>query len=408
MKILIINSRMFLSAGPEKYLFGLKEILEKKGHEIIFFSVKNSKNIKTSYDSYYADPIGGKDKVYYKDYKKDPKTIIQMLGRQFYSFHVKKKLKELIQKTKPDVAYLLHHYNKLSPSVIDACREEGLKVVMRLSDFFYLCPEGHLFREGKVCSECMDHSLLRSVRHRCVKGSLPASAVKAGAMKFHRMIGIYGKVHTIISPSRFTLELMEGKIDVPIKHIPTFMINKKKLNSKTGRYALYVGRLEESKGIMTAIEAVRGTGYPLKIVGRSSTGYEMKLKEYLMEEKIDNVDLLGPKFGVELEELYMNSRCVVIPALWYENMPNVALEAMIHSRPIIATGHGSLKEIIKDIGLMFPAGDAKALRKELDRIFKDSKLCQKLGKLSFERSKKYYDPEKHYEKLIEVLRCASR
>ena len=88
MKVLIINSRYFVSAGPEKYMFNLKEILEKNNHEVVAFSTKNSQNDKSEYSEFFVDPIGGDDKVYFNDYKKDFKTLFQIVGRQFYSFKI--------------------------------------------------------------------------------------------------------------------------------------------------------------------------------------------------------------------------------------------------------------------------------------------------------------------------------
>lgn len=35
MKIILVNYRYFISGGPERYYFNIKEILEKHGHEVI-------------------------------------------------------------------------------------------------------------------------------------------------------------------------------------------------------------------------------------------------------------------------------------------------------------------------------------------------------------------------------------
>ncbi len=33
MRICLVNYRYFVSSGPERYLFGVKELLEARGHE---------------------------------------------------------------------------------------------------------------------------------------------------------------------------------------------------------------------------------------------------------------------------------------------------------------------------------------------------------------------------------------
>jgi glycosyltransferase involved in cell wall biosynthesis len=411
MKILIINSRFFLSAGPEKYMFGLIELLEKHGHEVIPFSTRHKENRKTPYAKYFVDPIGGENSVYYKDYELEPRTVYRMLERQFYSFHVKKRLEKLIKDTKPDIAYILHHANKLGPSVVDACKKYRLPVVMRLSDFTLVCPNEHLYRDNGVCEECIEHSLFRAVRHRCVKGSLPQSLVKAVAMSFHRFMRIYQKVDRVVSPSKFTITRVQGTIDPKkLVHIPTFIIRTAEYNPEVGDYMLYVGRIEEHKGILDAIQAVEKTRQRFIIVGGSSTGYDQVLKTYVKEHDLSNIEFTGAKFGEELLELYRNARFVVIPTIWYENMPNVALEAMMYSKPIIAPAIGSMTDIVRDghNGLIYNPGDLTALRYNVARLFRDKNLCQKLGKGSYNEATTTYDPETHYTRLMNVFRQVIR
>jgi glycosyltransferase involved in cell wall biosynthesis len=387
-------------------MFGVKELLEKHGHEVIPFSVKSKKNVQTKYEKYFANPISGDDKTYFEEYKKTPKTIIQMIERQFYSIHVKKKLEKLIKDTKPDICYLMHHYNKLSPSVIDACKKYKLPIVMRLSDFFLICPSALLTRNNQICEECINKSLFCAVKHKCVKNSYFGSIIKVKAMYFHRLIGIYNKINYTVAPSSFTMNKIKIKFPrMKFVQIPTFVKTTQDYNSKLGTYGLLVARIEEEKGILTAIKSFEGTKYELKIVGQSSTNYGEIIKKYLKDNKIKNVELLGPKYDNDLAELYKNSRFVLVPAECYENMPNVALEAMSYSKPIVASNLGSLKEIITDNynGLLFKPKNIPELRAKIEKLFKDSNLVKKLGKNAYQEAITKYNPEKHYSKLIDIF-----
>lgn len=409
MKILLINYRFFLSGGPEKYLFAVKELLESHGHIVIPFSVKSKRNVKSEFEHYFAEPIGSDEQVYYEEYKKNPKTILQMLDRQFYSVSVKKKLERLIKDSKPDVCYLMHHYNKLSPSVIDACKKHKIPVVMRLSDFFLACPNALFIRQGKVCEECLQKSLISAVKHRCVKNSLLGSLIKVSAMYFHQLLRIYRKVNYIIAPSTFTISKIRQKLPKnKFVHIPTFINPTEKYNPRLGDYALFVGRTEEEKGIMTLIKAFQGTNYKLKIIGKSSTEYDSKIRAYLKDNKLKNIEFPGPKYGNELWKIYRNARCVIVPAEWYENMPNVLLEAMLFSKPIIASNLGSFKELIADkrTGLLFEPKNPDDLRKKVELIFRNDNLAKTLGKNAYHEAITKYAPKKHYEKLIEVFNKA--
>lgn len=406
MKVLIINSRYFLSAGPEKYLFGLEKILQEKNHKTIIFSTKNSKNKKNKFEKYFADPISGKDEVYFNEYKINIKTIIQILSRQFYSFYIKKRADILIKKEKPDIAYLLHHYNKLSPSVIDACKKNNVPIVMRISDYSMVCPEGHLYREKKPCEKCINKSLFYAIKYKCVKKSFIGSLIKVAAIKLHRIIRIYNKVNHIVFPSKFTMDKLRPFVKkMEISHIPTFIMRTEKYNQKIGDYMLFVGRLEENKGVMNAIVAVKRTQFKLKIVGDSSSNYGKEIKEYVRKNKLVNVEFMGNKQGDELRKIYQSARFVIIPSLWYENLPNVALEAMIHSKPILASNLGSMKEIIKEgyNGIFFDPNNIKELRKKTKLLFESQTICQEMGINSYHEAITKYNPYKHYNKLIRVF-----
>jgi glycosyltransferase involved in cell wall biosynthesis len=226
-------------------------------------------------------------------------------------------------------------------------------------------------------------------------------------MYFHKLINIYDKISYIIAPSDFTL----SKIKFPkdrLARIETFVKAQQKYYGRLGDYGLFVGRIEEEKGLMTAIKAFEKTDYKLKIVGPSSTGYTAILKKYLSDNKIRNVELIGPRYGKELSRLYKRSRFFLMPSEWYENMPNVVLEAMSYSRPIIASDIGSLKEIITDNhnGLLFEPKNIIELREKIKRLFKDDKLTTKLGRNAYQDAITRYNPDIHYQKLINIFNKA--
>jgi glycosyltransferase involved in cell wall biosynthesis len=64
-----------------------------------------------------------------------------------------------------------------------------------------------------------------------------------------------------------------------------------------------------------------------------------------------------------------------------EGMPLVILEAMAHSKPIVATSVGGIPEAVRhgETGLLVPHGDAEALASELARLLDDRELASRLG-----------------------------
>lgn len=331
---------------------------------------------------------------------------MQLLDRQFYSFHVRKRLEKLIETTSPDVAYVLHHQNRLSPSVIAACKRKGIPVVMRVSDFALVCTRGSLLRNGRICERCITDGLWNGVKHRCVKDSLLASVIKATALSFYRRSGLYGLIDRFVVPSRFTMQKLSRVLDpAKMTYLPTLALATEQRDADPGHYALFVGRVEEEKGLIHAIKAVEGTNFPLKIIGYSHSGYGRELMEYVRKNRIDNVDFLGPLYGDELTEHYRKCRFVILPVIWFENLPNVALEAMSHGKPVVASNIGSMREVVvhEKNGLLFEPADVQGCRSTIARLFGDDALTTALGTQAFERVKEYYSPRRHYQKLMVVL-----
>lgn len=410
-KILLVNYRYFVSGGPEKYMFNIKNVFEQKGHKVVPFSVKNNKNVETEYKKYFVKPIGGENVVYFNEYKKTPQTILQMLSRSFYSPEVKRALKYEIDSEKPDAIYILHHINKLSPSVIKAAKESGKKVVVRLSDFFLMCPRFDFLRDGNVCENCLKGSLMNAVNYKCVQNSKAASIIRVMSMKFHRLIKIYDLVDYFVTPSAFLRsKLIEfGFSEEKVIHIPTFIDSSQiEANYTHQNYILYLGRLNKEKGVEYAIRAMKyieDKSLILKVVGQASDGELENIKNIIASNNLHNVELLGFKSGKELEQLISNSKFIVVPSIWYDNMPNVLLEAFAHGKPAIASNFGSLPEVVDDgvNGLLFETKNELDLAEKIDLLNSNNKLMIEYGKNAREKAEKYYNSELHYRQLSKLL-----
>jgi glycosyltransferase involved in cell wall biosynthesis len=66
--------------------------------------------------------------------------------------------------------------------------------------------------------------------------------------------------------------------------------------------------------------------------------------------------------------------------VWYENSPNVILEAFAHHTPVVASDLGGMAELVRDgeNGLLFAPGDADSLARQLRRLLDDPHLLSAL------------------------------
>lgn len=413
MRILLVNYRYFISGGPEKYMFNIKQILEEHGHEVIPFSIHSNKNVKTEYSRYFVEPIGGRDATYFDDVKKTPKSIIQMITRSCYSFEVKHAIQREIEDVKPDLVYIIHFVNKLSPSVIRGAKQKGVPVVLRLSDYFLLCPRFDFLYNKRICEECLTKGYMTCIKKKCVKNSTAASLIRVFSMKLHNVLKIYNDVDAFITPSEFlrTKLINNGFPKDQITCVPTFTTSKSNMEgSQVGTYGLYFGRITEEKGVETVIKAYEKLpDHHVKIMGDDTTDEAMRLKEYIKGKKLSNIDFLGFKGGTELEEIIKGARFTLIPSIWYDNLPNTALESFQHSKPVIASNIGSLPELVLDgyNGYLFNPYSVDDLINKI-KLLDDKELVKKMGENSKTLLEEKFSIEKHYDSLMNIFTRVAR
>jgi glycosyltransferase involved in cell wall biosynthesis len=158
-----------------------------------------------------------------------------------------------------------------------------------------------------------------------------------------------------------------------------------RINNSPKKNILYVGRLEEYKGVQYLISAfpkVRGKekDAQLLIVGVGS----QKKKLVSLAESLgvrNDVHFLGNVSDVELADLYSASSLFVMPSE-YEAFCIAVAEAMAFGLPIIATRVGGMPELIGDNsrGLLinYPP-DVKTLAEMELRLLNDSNFSSKIG-----------------------------
>lgn len=422
MKIILVNYRYFISGGPERYYFNIKEILERNGHKVIPFSIKSSRNLPNDYEKYFLDIVD--DKVYFAQAKKKtPKMILKSFTRMFYSLEAKRKMAQLIADEKPDLVYIMQMHNKISPSIVDAARKAGVPVVHRISDFQYMCPNALFYNDRTgVCEDCLKGKRWSCVKNKCVLNSTVYSGIKMMAKWMHDVMKVHRRVDAFVVPSEFTLgKLHEYGIPMEkLNHIPTFF-NLKEVNPDVEYkpFVLFVGRIEKQKGLMTLVKAFEELPYELRIIGFSNDGYEDELKRYLgrpingdlnVEEstaygKNGNIHFLGRKSFEEIVPYLKSCMCTVVPSEWYDNFPNVVLESYAYKKAVIATDFGSLQYMIEDgkTGMKFKYANLDDLRRCVTFMLEHPNESSAMGENAYKLIETKYSPESHYEKLMEVF-----
>ena len=386
MKILLVNKFYYLRGGAEKYFLEQEKALKAMGHEVAVFSMEHPKNLPSPYSKYFVSRLSFNEATF-RDKLKTP-------GRVLYSLEAKRKFTKLLKDFKPDIIHLHNIYHQISPSILPVAKKQGIAVVMHLHDYKLICPNYQLLNHGEICQRCRGGNYFEAAKTSCFKDSFAQSLLVSTEMYLHhKIMKIYEKnVNLYIAPSNFMKETcVDFGVDKNKIKVLLNFTEEKNVQNNLGNYYLYFGRLAKEKGL----EVLLKTGLRIKVVG---TGAE---KDSL-ETKYPQAEFLGFKSGRELEFLIVNSRAIVIPSIWLENMPFSMLEAISYGKVVVASDIGGMPEILGNgAGYLFPTGDTKTLKSLLESL-QDSdlvKASEKALKLS-----KDLNIDKHLKKLVDIYK----
>ena len=369
MRILQVNKFYYPRGGADKYFLDLSSALESAGDQVAVFSMASPNNLPSKFSPYFVSNIDF-DKI-------SPKDFLKIPGRIIYSLEAKRKFKKLVADFKPDIIHIHNIYHQISPSILDVARSAKIPVVMHLHDYKLICPNYQLFVDGKTCEACRKTKYYHCTQKKCLKGSTSKSLLATIEMYIHHSIlKIYKKNITFfISPSQFMKNEIisfgwpENKIEIIANPYSSSLIATEEeiSNNNEENYLLYFGRLSPEKGLTTLIKAAAISNLPIKFVGAGPE--EENLRK---EAKRLNVltDFTGFKHKEELKLIILKAKAVIIPSIWYENMPLSLLEALSLGKIVIASDIGGIPEIISPgiNGLLFKPGDAKDLSDKINSL----------------------------------------
>lgn len=399
MKVLLANKFFFPKGGDAIAFFGTAGLLKKHGHEPLFFSMQDPRNLPSPFSKYFVSN---------KDLEGGGAGRLKAAADILYSFEAKKKIKRLIEDERPDIAHLHNICHQISPSIIDALKKKSIPVVMTLHDYKLTCPVYTLFHGGAACEECAGGRYYRAFSNRCTKGSAVKSAINVLEMYLHhRVMHIYERVDTFISPSRFLLEkTREMGFRGRIVHLPNFVDSASFAPSYSfeERSIVYFGRLSREKGLTTLLEAAKGLDATVKIIGEGPQKEE--LLEKASREGIGNVVFLGFRKGKELHDEIKRSMFAVVPSQWYENNPLSVLEAFALGKPVIGSRIGGIPELVRDdeTGLTFAHGEAQDLRDKINSLIDDAGSITGMGRRARGLVENDFNQAAHYDKLMSIYR----
>lgn len=396
MKVLLVNKFHYKKGGSETYYFTLAEALEKKGHEVIFFAMKDDeKNIPCGQEEYFVSNASVQGGI---------KSKMNMVLHMTYSKEAYNNMKKLLEAEHPDLVILNLVHKQITLSIIDAIKEydSQLPIFWTMHDLIAICPSYTMLDgNGTICEKCTAGSFKPCVENRCIKGSKLMSMLSKHEAEYIRKKKWYDKVDLFICPSEFYKKKLEeahftNSMIITLRNpLPVDTVYDVFDNDEG--YMLYFGRLSKEKGVKTLIDAARRVECRLVILGTGPM--ENELKEYAKD--CDYIEFKGFQTGDALKKYIRNSRCVVLPSEWYENGPYSAMEAMAMGKPLIVSNNGGLPELVENgvNGYVYKDG-AVGLQECVQKILNlTSEEYACMGRQSLEKAKELFNATRYVDEI---------
>lgn len=311
------------------------------------------------------------------------------------------RLRRLLRSEQPDVVHLHNVYPLLSPWVVRTSHAAGVPVVQTVHNFRHDCVSGTYFRDGRVCTECAGRAVATpALQHGCYRDSRAQSVPMVLGRTLHR--DTWREVDRLLALTPFHAEFLQ-RLGVPPERVavrPTSAPDPGPAAPPTSTDLLFVGRLEEQKGVRVLLDAwnrrssttvsrlhVVGDGPLAGLVDRAAQS----------DQSIVVHGLASPaEVGARIEQC----GAVVLPSTWFEGLPRVLVETFARGRAAMVSDHGGLAGAVTDDLGWRVRPEPVALAAAIDEI--DPAAMRAKGAAARETYLSTYSPSVTTQQLIDV------
>jgi len=216
-------------------------------------------------------------------------------------------------------------------------------------------------------------------------------------------------IDTLIAPSNYLKNRIRQRLHTEIVTIPNFSPIPPQHIAPSGysNFLIYAGVLEQHKGIVQFVERYKEhaerTGLRLIVVGNG--GQRSRIDWLVKRYDLSNMVVTLGRISRELLwSLLRDANALVIPSIWPENAPLVALEALSVGTPIVSSDRGGLPEIVGRLNkkLMFSWGDEREIDRAIDFSIDNLEKLRPKARAIY---KTYFSSQAYmesYERLIQM------
>lgn len=289
-------------------------------------------------------------------------------------------LKSVIERERPQI---IHGHNWFARSYVPLARRGAAAFVMTLHDYGVVCAKRSLWYRGAPCSGPEFNKCLHCAGANY--GTARGMAITLGNWAFspaeQSAVDMYLPVSTAVAVGN---ELTEH--DLPFTVVPNFVpddvadepdYDHPALAALPDEpYWLFVGTLSRNKGIDVVLEAYDGIAKrpPLVLVGsRWPETPKTFPRGTVVIEDLDHAAVMAA---------WCRAAIGIVPSVFPDPCPTVAIEAMAAGVPIVASRVGGLPDMVEEgkTGLLVEARNPEALRVGLVSLFRKPAVRREMGR----------------------------
>jgi glycosyltransferase involved in cell wall biosynthesis len=383
-RILIVHNYYQIPGGEDTVVANEKKMLEDHGHFVTLYS-RNNSELKTM-----------------SKLKKLTLPITTVFNPRTY-----REVKKIIREQKIDVVHVHNTLNLVSPAVYYAAFSCKVPVVQTVHNFRLLCPGATFYRDGHICEDCVKHGLKCAVKHGCYRNSKLQTLACVVSTKIHRMLGTYGKLNYICLTEFNKEKLLQLRQINPKKVFtkPNFVDSDLPVipyEQRENRF-VFAGRLDKLKGVDILLKAwkLMGDNAP-KLVICGTGPMEDWCRNFISENKLDSVEMLGFVPNDEVKKIVGQSKALILPTQWYEGFPMSIVEAFSVGTAVVCSDLGNAGSIVDDgiTGYRFKADSAENLIQAVNQLSAYSNIHE----TTFKEYEERFSQTQNYKCLENIYR----
>jgi glycosyltransferase involved in cell wall biosynthesis len=347
MKILLINNLFppYSRGGAERIVELMAAELKNLGHEIAVITTKpyrDGQGFEISQNGTSVYRLSSR----YLDLSHWP-LVLRPLWHLYNAFDFSKAnaINQIIKNLRPDLV-IAHNLLGIGGLTAASLRNHKIPYVQILHDIQLLHPSGLMFFGKENILDSLSAKLYQKLNRCLFKNPDLVISPSTWLLNLHEHYGFFKKSKKLVLPN------------------PSAVISEA-TRRDDGKTVLFIGQIDEYKGILTLLEAWKSVGDPQAKLILAGDG---RLYEQLKSDNQDaRISYLGRQSREQINTLLASSSLLVVPSLCYENSPTVIYEAATYGLPVIASDIGGIPELVGRLGgQLFPAGDATALADKIN------------------------------------------